>query len=466
PKARQVAQDWVFTWIAAPPAGLAWRADVTGRRMVRWIHHAVLILNRRSADDSRAYFRSLGRQARFLSLRWRAARPGLPRIEALTGMAYAGLALEGQRGLLGPALSALGRECAREVAEDGGLRSRNPEALMHAFTALSWVNQAVSAEGHPLDPQILRALERMAPAIRALRLGDGRMARFHGGDGGLAERIDHALADAGISSAARAEGAMGFARLTAGRTTVVADTARVPDPRVAAERAHASTLGFEMSSGAVPVLVNMGPAAGFGARAARAVRATAAHNTLVLNRLSSARFIADGLIGASFGQRLVTGPRRVTLKRDANEHGLALLASHDGYRVTHGMVHERQLALVHSGAELQGRDRIFAATATDQERVRDALARTERDHLVARIYFRAHPEVEVSLDLGGTVASLRLPGGEIWLLRPEAGEMMLRDATYFEPDRLTPRHGTQVVVTLRVWDYEGAVNWVMTRQAT
>lgn len=464
PAARRAAQDWLFDWIArhGRGAGAGWAPDVTGRRLVRWVHHAILILSARPPEDSRAFFRSLGQQARFLARRWHSVPAGLPRFEALTGLVYAGLALEGLEHLLSPALSALGRECAREIAPDGGLPDRNPEALAEVLTLLAWVNMAVSHSGGDLDPRILRAMDRLAPAIRALRLGDGRLVRFHGSAGGQADRIDRALSDAGVRSPAYAGGAMGFARMAAGGTLVVADAAPLPAARHA-ERSHASTLAFEMSSGRVPVLVNMGPAARFDARTRRAARATAAHNALAVDRLSSASFIADGLVGRVFGQRLIAGPRRVTLARDSNRHGLAVLGSHDGFRAELGLVHERQLALVHSGRSLQGRERLYCAGPADREKLAHALQASRRDHLEMQVHFHAHPAVSVTLDMGDRVAGFHLPGGESWLLRAEAGRLTLAGAEFLDPGRLRPRATKQVVVTLPVSDYEACLDWTFTR---
>ena len=95
--ARTRAQDWTFDWIArfGRGAGAGWTPDLTGRRLIRWINHAIFLLNGRDRTQARAYFRSLGQQTIFLSRSWKSATPGLPRFEALTGLIYAGLALTG-----------------------------------------------------------------------------------------------------------------------------------------------------------------------------------------------------------------------------------------------------------------------------------------------------------------------------------------------------------------------------------
>jgi uncharacterized heparinase superfamily protein len=465
PVARKTAQTWVFDWIDrfGNGRGPGWDPDVTGRRVVRWINHAILILNHASSAQSRLYFRSLGQQARFLTKRWNSMRAGLPRFEALTGLVYCGLALEGQGHVLPAALRALGRECAREIKPDGGVQSRNPQELMEIFTLLSWVNQAVSAKGSGVGADILLALERMAPAIRALRLGDGMMVRFHGGGSGQAERVDQALADSGIRTPARGTGTMGYSRLSAGKTLVIIDTGLLPTRRTAVN-AHACTLGFEMSSGRVPVLVNMGPAQGYSAQLRGAARATGSHNALVVAGASLARFSGDGFVRRIYGERLTDAPSRVNVKRDSNAHGTAILASHDGYSSSHGLTHLRQIAVVHSGNEIQGSDRVYAHTTSEKVRFAKAASRMQRHHsLPIAAHFRVHPDVVVDLDLGGAVVSLVLPNGEVWLFQAQGGSLAVKDAIFIEQGRLHPRATKEVVVSADVVDYDGAISWTLSR---
>ena len=95
--ARSLAQDWTWDWIAryGQGTGPGWTPDLTGRRLIRWIHHAIMLLAGRDTAASDAFYRSLSRQTGFLQRRWSAAAPGLPRFEALTGWIYAGLSLTG-----------------------------------------------------------------------------------------------------------------------------------------------------------------------------------------------------------------------------------------------------------------------------------------------------------------------------------------------------------------------------------
>jgi uncharacterized heparinase superfamily protein len=111
PAACRRAQAWTWEWIDrfGPGRGPGWTPDLTGRRIIRWVHHATLLLSGRSRAQGEGFYRALSAQAVYLSRRWKAAQPGLPRVEALTGLIYAGLSLIGMDRLIAPAVAAPGR---------------------------------------------------------------------------------------------------------------------------------------------------------------------------------------------------------------------------------------------------------------------------------------------------------------------------------------------------------------------
>ncbi|PIE09153.1 MAG: heparinase, partial [Rhodobacterales bacterium] len=148
-EARKRAQAWLAEWIALYGSGKGpgWTPDLAGRRLIRWISHALFLMSGQEGNDSFAFFRSLGQQTIFLSHRWQAAAPGLPRFEALTGLIYAGLSLTGMEGHVDPAMQALARECADQIDDQGGIPTRNPEELLEVFTLLNWAAMALSEAG-------------------------------------------------------------------------------------------------------------------------------------------------------------------------------------------------------------------------------------------------------------------------------------------------------------------------------
>ena len=463
--ARRRAQDWVFDWIARYRwgGGPGWTPDLTGRRLIRWINHAILLLNGRSRKESDAYFRSLGKQTIFLSRRWRSAAPGLPRFEALTGLVYAGLALTGMERHVAPAAAALARECDREIDAEGGIPTRNPEELLEVFTLLTWAASALAGAGRTPQPAHHDAIDRIAPTLRALRHADGGLARFHGGGRGLEGRLDQALAAAG-GRALTAHGlAMGYARLAAGRTTVIVDAAAPPRGSASAN-AHASTLAMELTSGRRPVIVNCGSGASFGPDWRRAGRATPSHSTLCIQGFSSSRLGAGGVLPSTARGEFTDTPDQVWAQPEDDSAGHRLMAGHNGYVPTHGLTHIRQIMLSVDGRALAGEDTLGAMTVADRRRFETIMERTKHRGVPFSLRFHLHPDVDCALDLGGTAVSLALKSGEIWIFRHDGvGELTLEPSVYLESGRLKPRTTKQIVLAATVVDYACQLGWTLAK---
>lgn len=451
-EARARLRDWLFDWIArfGGGRGPGWRADLTGRRLTRWICHAPAILSGAGPDRSRAFFAALGRQIRFLRRRWRTAPEGLPRIEAAAGLIYAGLALEGAEGApLAAGIAALGREAERRVGRDGGVPSRSPEEAAAVFATLLWAARSLREAGRAPAPEHEAALPRLAAAVRALRLGDGRLARFHGGGGGDPERIDAALAASGARPAASVRETMGFHRLASGRTVLVFDGSA----EGAARTAHASLFCFEMSVGRRPMIVNCGPGARFGETWRKAARATAAHSGLAVEEISSARLAGGG--------RLVQ-PAHVSALREEDETGVWLIAEHDGWLASHGLLHHRRLWLSADGGDLRGEDRVSAEGPGPRAIFDMAAGRENRMEAPFSIRFHLHPEVEAEPFLAGSALRLRA-GGETWVMRQSGGRLSMEESVWLDEARARPRATKQIVVRAAAKDYRGAVKWTFRR---
>lgn len=460
PRTRDTAQQWLWAWVDryGKGRGPGWTPDLTGRRIIRWIHHALFVLRGVDKDQSDAFYRSLSRQTIFLSRRWQASSPGLPRFEALTGLIYAGLSLEGMDRHVPAAVKALSRDCATQVDAQGGIPTRNPEELLEVFTLLTWAAAALTEAGHPVQPEHQAAIERIAPTLRTLRHADGGLARFNGGGRGAEGRLDNALAASGIKGRAPDGLAMGYARLSAGRTSVIVD-ASVPPSGKASYNAHASTLAFELTSGRRPVVVNCGSGAIFGEKWRRAGRATPSHSTLCLDGLSSARLGARGK-----ADLLTELPQDVPIQVSQAPDGMRFEGAHDGYVKSHGLTHARTLELTFDGRGMAGEELLVALTDKSKRRF-DKLPQTVGlEGVPYHIRFHLHPEVDATVDMGGTSISLALKSGELWLFRHEGvAQMTLDPSVYLEKGRLRPRATKQIVLSGCAMDYATRIRWSLAK---
>ncbi len=456
--ARKCAQDWTFQWIAAQGQGrgAGWTPDLTGRRVIRWVNHSVLLLQGQGRAAQEAYFRCLTTQVAYLARQGRKAAPGLPRFEALAGLVVAGLALEGiDAGPLAEGVAALARDCQREVDAEGGVATRNPEDLLEVFTLLIWAAMALVEAGRAVPDDMAAAIARIAPTLRALRHADGGLARFHGGARGAEGRLDMALAASGVRVGPLPALAMGYARFAAGRTTVLVDVAPPPGGR-AGVGAHASTLAFELTSGRRALVVNCGSGRAFGPDWELAGRATASHSTVSLEGVSSSRI---GREGRDLTERAgVTGPQMA--QDGAGQH---LSVSHTGWAVTHGLVHGRVLTLDASGRRLTGTDTLEAVTPGERKRLAQVMA-ARPEGVPFCLRFHLHPEVDARVDLGGTAVSLALKSGEIWVFRHDGrGKLGLEPSVYLEKGRLQPRPAQQIVLSGVAGAGDTRIGWTLAK---
>lgn len=464
-RARAAAQAWTAEWTSRFGRGLGpgWTPESTGRRIIRWINHAIFLLQAQEKGWSDAYFRALGAQTIFLSRRWQAAPPGVPRFEALTGLIYAGLALTGMERHVAPAMAALARECDAQIDGRGGIDSRNPEELLEVFTLLNWTSAALAELGRIPPKPILSAIERIAPTLRALRHADGGLARFHGGGRGIEGRLDQALASSGVRTPPGDGLAMGFARLNAARTTMIIDVA--PPPSGAGQhRGHASTLAFELTSGRRPVIVNCGAGEIFGLDWARAGRATASHSVLELEGYSSSRFGARKRVEGRWTEVLTEVPEDVRMRQTNEPGGVGLIAGHDGYVRTHGLTHVRTIELSSNGRSLAGDDTIATIGEADSEAFDRAMDREKLQGIPYHIRFHLHPDVDATLDLNGAAVSMALRSGEIWIFRHDGVATLSLDASvYLQQGRLHPRATKQIVLSGRSRENATRVRWTLAK---
>jgi uncharacterized heparinase superfamily protein len=462
-KARSKAQAWIWDWIQryGRGSGPGWTPDLTGRRLIRWINHALFLLSGQDGQASEAFYRSLAQQTQFLSKRWHSASPGLPRFEALTGLIHAGLSLQGKEALAAPAIKALARECRNQIDDQGGLPTRNPEELLDVFMLLTWAAAVVSESGQDVPEAHTAAIARIAPTLRTLRHADGGLARFHGGGRGMEGWLDHALASAGVK-AVQVDGlAMGFARLSAGRTSVIVD-ASLPPKGKASHDGHASTLSFELTSGRRPLIVNCGSGETFGAEWRRAGRATPSHSTLCLDGYSSARLgDADR---SSAHEELVDGPKHVPIEMSQAPDGLRFQGGHDGFAPVHGLTHARTLEMTFDGRAMAGEDMLLAMEDGPKRKFDASMDAARLAGIPYEIRFHLHPEVDATLDLGGSAVSMALKSGEIWVFRHEGKDNLSLDpSVYLEKGRLKPRASQQIVLSGRAIEYATRIRWSLSK---
>jgi len=430
-RARSLVADWINH---APSDSIAHRPDVLGTRIAAWLGHYDFFAA--TADDvfRQRLMSRLVSDARSLSATLPAEELDARGLTALKGLVAAAVALREHTGFLARALRFLPQEITRQVLPDGCHAERSPAAQLSALQDLTEIRALLQTSQTQPPPTLTNAIERMAPALRMMRHGDGGLSLFNGSkeeSGALIELVLTQAGRGGRGPSSLSEG--GFHRMQAGRSVLIVDCGP-PSPVGVDRYAHAGTLSMELSVGKDRLIVNCGAFPAGPPEWRDAARATAAHSTLVIADLSSSELKADGL-----GRR----PMVVEAQRQEAAGAHWLDASHDGWKKPFNAVHHRRLYMAESGEDVRGEDLIEAA---------EPQPFTLRFHL--------HPEVQASLQQDGATVLLKLRSGTFWRLRADGAQLTLEESIYL--GGLEPRRSEQVVLTGHA-DGPQQVKWALSK---
>ncbi|MGE0094029.1 MAG: heparinase II/III family protein [Alphaproteobacteria bacterium] len=438
--ARRRGREMMAEWIRRHPgwSELAWRTDILAARVIAWIAEHDFFCA--SADDSfrEAYLLSLSRQVRHLTRIAPGSQRGVQRLILIKAVIYGAVALPDSTARLERAMALLEQELRRQVHPDGGHIERSPASQLIVLRTLVDIRACLTAGRKEIPTTLQGTIDRMAPALRAMRHADGGLAAFNGATGEDAWLVDAVLTQADAPGRAPDElRYTGFQRLRAGRTLIVADMG-APPPDGFDRAAHAGALSFEMDVGKERLVVNCGAhTVNQGGQWTLAQRATAAHSTVTLGDTNSSEIKADG----TFGRRI----RHVTCAREAVNGAVLVDASHDGYQAPFGMIHRRRLFLSPDGHDLRGEDSLSGRGGCD-----------------FAVRFHLHPDVSASLLGKDNAVLLRLPGGGGWRFQVSGGGISLAESVHLGR-RGEVRRAEQIEVRGHAVQGDAVVKWAFKR---
>ncbi|WP_426166012.1 heparinase II/III family protein [Sandarakinorhabdus sp. DWP1-3-1] len=447
----KLAEPLIARWLAdfGDYDPQAWRADVTGTRLLFALGHAPLVLSSTDQVYRSSVLSALATWARHLDRAAFRLPDGLPRARALCGLYAAGLLIPGGEARAAAALAALDRLLAVLVLPDGGIATRAPVDALALAELLLFTAGTGPALGLRPPPLFADTLARLVPSLRGLVLGDAMIGAWHGGAAIPAVPLERLAKRTATGTAlARAGRWSGYYRLSAGKTVLVIDAGPPPLARVAAG-GHAGTLAFELSDGADRVITNCGGERGLATPLpgplAAGLRTTAAHSTLTIADTNSTRIRDDGALGL--------GVEEVTVQSRSSEQGQWLEASHDGYAKRFGLLVRRRLFLSPDGQDLRGEDVIEPAAKSPLKR------RPERDF---DIRFHLGPGVAATPTADGAGALLKLPQGRVWGMKARGGTVSIEPSLWIDPAG-TLHKTQQLVITGRTDKADASIGWSFKR---
>lgn len=451
--ARSLVRDWLAI-NPRPKPGVAWEVETTATRLIAWLCHSVTVVDGAELPEYRQFMKAIGQHVRYLRSTAPQAPDGVPLLMAYIALAYADVCIGGKLAGGAQAKRNLDSELERQILPDGGHISRNPAVLPPLLALLLPLRQSQARLGHAPSTDLVSAVERMMPAIRFFRMGDGSFARFNGVSVTPNDLIATILRyDDALGEPPESASFSRYERINRSGSVLLADTGAPPRGELS-NSASAGCLSFELSDGTAPLIVNCGYPPNADGETAKLSRMTAAHSTVTMNDTSSCRFSKPRLVGDDLESRILSGPSSVRSKRDEDADSVTIEASHDGYVRDFGMVHERMLKLAADGGSLMGMDRLVTPDGNSP-------AHTTKDD--AAIRFHLHPTVEIIADDGQQSITLKTAGGQTWIFtcidaRPEVEESV------FFASAGGPRSTQQICLHANVSEHN-EVRWIFERRS-
>lgn len=400
--ARANARSLVKEFIAdlGHPAGHpAWRTEVVARRTLSWLSQSPMLLEGAAYPDYRGFLSALARGYWRLRRDLKDERSGSAQLSAAIAMTAYALCVQGGAPLLKHAVAALDGQLAKQILPDGVTIDRNPQRLVDLLFDLLPLRHAFMARGLTPPSELLNAIDRMTPALRLFRHGDGSLALFNGMGITAPDRVAAALSCEDVQGRPifNARHA-GYQRIQAAESLVIFDAGPPPPPGLS-HTAHAGALSFEFSVGAERIVVNCGNPGRQRPDLCMVARQTAAHSTLSLENQSSSRFSGDTFARHWFHDEILSGPTLVPVTRTEDVGGTIVEATHDGYAARFKLIHRRQLVLAADGTLLSGEDRLISSDGSEPGDVHYA------------IRFHIHPSISLTSLWKGKGVLLRTARG-------------------------------------------------------
>ncbi len=447
--ARSLVKEFLAR-LTKPAQGPAWEVEVTARRTMAWLCQSPMLLEGADYAFYRRFIRVLTKGYFLLYRRIDTVWPGEARMSAAIAMTTFALCAQGGGFLLKKAVKTLNDQLARQILADGGSVDRNPQTLLDLLFDLLPLRQAFAARGKAPPADLLRAIDRIWPALRMFRHGDGSLALFNGMGVTAPDRVAVALAYEETRGQPTLNARYsGYQRLEAGDALVLID-AGPPPPPLHSIAAHAGCLSFEFSLGPDRIVINCGNPGPRRADLRSSARTTAAHSTLSLDDEASCLFGFQTRAPAWLADNILAGPQNVPVAREDDAQGAQVLASHDGYVRRHGLYHERGWRLDAEGARLRGRDRLIPAKGDATANVNYA------------IRFHIHPSVTLTLISEGAAILLETPGGANLVFDAAGLPLAIEESVFFAAPE-GPRPCEQIVIYGASADID-EIDWSFARQ--
>jgi uncharacterized heparinase superfamily protein len=447
--ARALVRDWIEL-SSSYSSIYTWEIETASKRLMSFLKHSIVLLSNADADFHYLFMRSLGRHVREIKRLISTAPEGMPVLCGHIALGYASICFTGNSGSIFTDTRKFESALRTQILGDGGHISRNPAILPELLAELLPLKQGYEAVDLAPPAELVNAIERLLPALRFFRHGDGTISRFNGSGVTKKDLVATLIRyDENLGTPVRDAVHSGYQRVAIGNSSLIMDTGTPPLGELSVTAA-AGALSFEFSNGMSTLVVNCGTPAKYESNTSQVWRTTNAHSTAILNNASFARFENPETVSSPLSGQLFTNNMKLEYSRQDTDTSSTITAAHEGYVRDFGIRHQRSLTLDRDGERLYGQEWF---SGPDKGEIKY----TTRDKVALR--FHLHPDVKASLTANGETCLLETRDGEQWRFDCPGFQLELTESIFFA-DLPAPRTTWQIVINTKAYD-NPEINWAL-----
>lgn len=447
--ARSLIKEWIELR-SEQTSKYAWELEITSKRLISLLCHSIVILSKPDHEFHHQLMRSLGKHVKVLRRLIANSPNEMSVLYGHIALTYASICFSGNSSSIKTHRDQLANELNMQILADGGHISRNPAAIPELLALLLPLKEGFAAIETAPPKELINAIERLLPALKFFRHGDGSIARFNGS--GVSEnalvttilRYDESLGEP-VKDAIHS----GYQRASLGNAILVVDTGEPPKGELSLE-AHAGALSFEFSSGLSCLIVNCGKPKIYDKNTSQVWRTTNAHSTVTLNDVSTVRFENPGTAGRAISGQIFSRNLNLEYSREDTSSSTTLTAAQDSYVKEFGIRHQRSLTLDSNGDRLFGQEWFSGPNKSD-------IRYTTKDKVALR--FHLHPDIKASVSENGETCLLETREGEQWRFDSPGFQLELVESIFFA-SLPAPKPTWQIVIYTKAYD-NPEINWAL-----
>lgn len=440
--ARALIDDWQQTCVH-DVRGLPWRPEIAARRLNSFLRHSPMILSNANQAFYRRYCGLIARHVRYLRAVSRSMPTEGARLNVFVSLMIASVAVPMSAKRQKRYEGALLRDLESFILPDGMPVTRNIDDGIRLALDLTSLVSVMAQASYPVPDGVTKALDRLYPAINAMRHNSGHLAAFNGSGAALLRHLSALLShDPTHGSVAKLDTHGRYRRLASQDTCVIVDVGP-PPPAPYDQHAMAGIASFEMSSDGHRFITNVGSDTQCEPDRITMVRASAAHTVAVLNDKSTAQFNVYQTTHETIWATISNAATQIDDQAWDVDDWVGFQVGHSAY-ANQGFSYDRGVRLSADGNTIEGFDRFTPVTK----------GKGSQDD-VATLRFHLDPAIAASLDPEtGDVLIWPKNGDPVgWVFAVRKAKANLESSVRFDCEG-GPRQSKMIVLSYRPVDHE------------